>query len=300
MSVQHTLGIDHSFTSSTVFRRCFDPLPIGLSIDEMKRIRGPQVGVEFSVLSLIKEHLEAIVCPQFEVVITLGTDGQILFQLLFPDDVAAVITLGENTFGPNPTLSFRRGLEWSLLSFEPRHGKPIIEQANCFEQLSFNRTPTSRHSSLATEALRVTTSAVSLLQNRGINRMTKRRTLSKTEWKIMNICWRLGKATARQVYEETLKDQQRDYRTVKTLLDRTAAKGYLETSKLGPLVLYAPAVARRTSFSSAIGEFVENVLDHSVAPLYLHLADQGELDEEEKEALRTLLDRLGEEEEAGR
>ena len=126
--------------------------------------------------------------------------------------------------------------------------------------------------------------------------MTKRRALSKSEWKVMNIRWRLGKATARQVYDETLKEQQRDYRTVKTLLDRIAVKGYLKTDKLGPLVLFAPAVARRRALSSAIGEFVENVLDHSVAPLYLHLADQGDLDEEEERALRRLLERFAEQE----
>ena len=107
----------------------------------------------------------------------------------------------------------------------------------------------------------------------------------------MNICWKLGKATARQVYEQTLKDQQRDYRTVKTLLDRIAVKGYLRTEKLGPLVLFTPAVDRRKALSAAINEFVENVLDHSVAPLYLHLADHSELDEEEAAALRALLDR---------
>ena len=125
--------------------------------------------------------------------------------------------------------------------------------------------------------------------------MTKRRALSKAEWKVMTICWRLGKATARQVYEQTLKDQRREYRTVKTLLDRIAVKGYVRTEKLGPLVLYAPAVARRKALTAAISEFVENVLDHSVAPLYLHLADQSELDEEEETALRTLLDRFARE-----
>ena len=32
------------------------------------------MGVEFSVLSLIKQHFKAIMRPQFEMVITLGTD----------------------------------------------------------------------------------------------------------------------------------------------------------------------------------------------------------------------------------
>lgn len=122
--------------------------------------------------------------------------------------------------------------------------------------------------------------------------MSRRPTLSKTEWTVMNICWRLGKATARQVYEESLADRKRDYRTVKTLLDRIATKGYLETEKLGPLVLFTPAVPRKTVVAGAIREFVANVLDDSVAPLYLHLANRTDLDEEEEAALRKLLDRV--------
>ena len=120
---------------------------------------------------------------------------------------------------------------------------------------------------------------------------TSRQPLSKTEWKIMNVCWRLGKSTARQVFEESLRQEKREYRTVKTLLDRIAAKGYLEIEKLGPLCLYKPAVPRRRALRTAIQDFVEVVLDNSVAPLFVHLADREELSDEELEALRSLIDK---------
>ena len=74
MSVQGTLSIDYSFASCTIFRGFFNPLLIALPVDEMKGIRGPQLGVKLSVLSLVEKHFEAIVRPQFEVMVTLGTD----------------------------------------------------------------------------------------------------------------------------------------------------------------------------------------------------------------------------------
>lgn len=36
----------------------------------------------------------------------------------------------------------------------------------------------------------------------------KRPELSALEWKLMNIAWALGNSTARQIYEETLKEKQ--------------------------------------------------------------------------------------------
>ncbi len=116
--------------------------------------------------------------------------------------------------------------------------------------------------------------------------------LSRSEWKLMNICWQLGKATARQVYEQSLAEQQRGYQTVKTLLDRIAAKGYLQTEKLGPLVIYTPAIGRRTALSAAVGDFVDTVLGRSLAPLCLHLADQEDLSDAERATLETLVERF--------
>ena len=114
--------------------------------------------------------------------------------------------------------------------------------------------------------------------------------LSKTEWKIMNLCWSLDSATARQVYEASLVREKREYRTVKTLLDRIVKKGYLEVRKLGPLCIYTPGVTKRQALRAAIDEFVDIVLDRSLAPLFVHLADREELDEDELEGLKQLID----------
>jgi BlaI family penicillinase repressor len=115
------------------------------------------------------------------------------------------------------------------------------------------------------------------------------RKLSPAEWKVMNLCWRLHKATARQIYEASLKHQKRDYQTVKTLLDRIAGKGYLKMEKLGPLCIYSPAISRASAVAGAVENFVETVLDNSVAPLFQHLAKNETIEEQELQILRGML-----------
>ena len=118
--------------------------------------------------------------------------------------------------------------------------------------------------------------------------------LSRTEWIIMQICWKLGRATARQVHEAS--GGRRDYRTVKTLLDRIAAKGFLRIEKLGRLSLFVPVVTRQRALSAVITDFVDDVLERSVTPLYLHLAERDDLSPEEVAFFRRQLEA---EEEAG-
>ena len=123
----------------------------------------------------------------------------------------------------------------------------------------------------------------------------KGRPLSRTEWTIMQLCWRLGRATARQVHEAS--DGRRDYRTVKTLLDRIAGKGFLRIEKLGRLSLFVPAVTRQRALSEVVTDFVDDVLERSVTPLYLHLAERDDLSPAEVAFFRRRLETEEEEEE---
>jgi len=117
----------------------------------------------------------------------------------------------------------------------------------------------------------------------------QRSDLSKTEWMLMNICWKKGKVSARDIYEETLKEKKRGYQTVKTMLDRMAAKRYLEREKFGPIWLYKPAVSRSQVVTGEIDSFVGTVLDHTFAPLFAHFAEKENLSRDEIEALKKLI-----------
>jgi len=122
--------------------------------------------------------------------------------------------------------------------------------------------------------------------------------LSRTEWTIMNLCWKLGTATARKVFEQANsgKGKQREYRTIKTMLDRIAEKGYLKVSKVGPIRQYTPLVERSNILKHAIDDFVVNVLDSSVAPVLVYLANSDRLETDDLERLKKLVDEVSEEE----
>jgi BlaI family penicillinase repressor len=115
--------------------------------------------------------------------------------------------------------------------------------------------------------------------------------LSKTEWTMMNLCWRLKKATARQIHEASLHERKREYATVKTMLDRIAAKGYLAVERVGPVKVYRPKVGRRRAVGAAVEDFVDNVLESSLLPLYLHLSQRDDLSEEELAFFRRQLEK---------
>ena len=116
-----------------------------------------------------------------------------------------------------------------------------------------------------------------------------KRTLTKTEWSIMKICWERGEATARTIYDESLKEKTRGYQSVKTMLDRLVNKDYLNRKKFGPIWLYKPAVSQHKVLGNAIDSFVTTVLDNTFTPLLAHFAKKENLSPEEIEALRKLI-----------
>ncbi len=120
--------------------------------------------------------------------------------------------------------------------------------------------------------------------------MTRRQDMSKTEWSLMNICWKKGKASARDIYEETLKQKKRSYQTVKTMLDRLVGKGYLTREKFGPIWLYEPAVERKSALANELEFFAGTVLDSTFTPLFAHIAKKEKLTKDEIESLKKLLD----------
>jgi BlaI family transcriptional regulator, penicillinase repressor len=112
--------------------------------------------------------------------------------------------------------------------------------------------------------------------------------LSRAEWLIMNRCWRQGRCTARQIYDNIPAQKAWSYQTVKTMLDRLVNKGYLQREKLGPLCLYKPVVLRANILSRAIDIFLDTILGRKLAPLFEHLADE-ELSEDEISLLKKLI-----------
>ena len=76
--------------------------------------------------------------------------------------------------------------------------------------------------------------------------------LSEGEWDLLQVLWDDGPAAASQVAAALEESRGWARTTVKTLLDRMAAKGLVKTRRIGNVVEYSaavdPAAARRTAW----------------------------------------------------
>ena len=117
--------------------------------------------------------------------------------------------------------------------------------------------------------------------------------LSPTEWAVMKAIWRRDEVTVRNVFEDVGPEQKWAYNTVKTFMERLAAKGYLSVRKIGNTCLYKPAVTRAAATKRALGVVVDRVLDGTVGPLVAYLADRGNLTDQDIEQLRDLVKETG-------
>ena len=84
--------------------------------------------------------------------------------------------------------------------------------------------------------------------------------LSPSEWEIMQICWRLGRCTVREVLREDLQAHTRDYRTILTFMTRMTKKGWLVVEKEGNTNCYRPAVDSSQALEEEIYQFLEQVV----------------------------------------
>jgi predicted transcriptional regulator len=86
-------------------------------------------------------------------------------------------------------------------------------------------------------------------------------TLSRRERQIMDILYRLGRATAGEVMAELTGDP--NYSTVRTQLRVLEDKGHVHHEELGLRYVYMPAVPRHAARKSALRHLVDTFFDGS-------------------------------------
>ena len=93
--------------------------------------------------------------------------------------------------------------------------------------------------------------------------------MSRRERQIMDIVYRLGRATAAEV-RENLADPP-SYSAVRAMLRVLEEKGHVEHEQDGPRYVFVPTVsvesARRSAISRVLGTFFDNSLEEAVATL---------------------------------
>ena len=119
--------------------------------------------------------------------------------------------------------------------------------------------------------------------------MTKKYELTEAEWSIMEIVWDKGYCTAPDVQELLEKRTGWAYSTVKTMMDRMAAKGLLETERIRKMILFRPGIKRVQAQRAELTRTVKRAFQGAFSPMVEFLLDDNTFSAEEIERLKELL-----------
>ena len=110
--------------------------------------------------------------------------------------------------------------------------------------------------------------------------------ISDAEWRVMEVLWRSGEATANEVVAALEGESDWKPKTVHTLLRRLLDKGALGYQKRGREYIYRARVEVRDCQLAESRNFLNKVFDGRVVPLVAAFVEQEEVSKEEIAALK--------------
>jgi predicted transcriptional regulator len=112
-----------------------------------------------------------------------------------------------------------------------------------------------------------------------------RTNLSRFELEIMDVLWRIGEASVREIRDALSERHRPAYTTVQTIVQRLEQKGAVRrTRKIGNALMFEPAVTRKTAYRRVFDELLA-LFGGSAQPVVVHLVDTGKLTLEDLKAL---------------
>ena len=122
----------------------------------------------------------------------------------------------------------------------------------------------------------------------------KETSISRTEWKVMQVLWKCPAITVSDVVE-ALSDTGWSYSTIKTLLKRLTDKGYVEVDKKsGNNFRYMAAVREEDCKRREATSFFIKVFDGSLSMFVSTFAQDSDLTDKERDELLAMIERMEE------
>ena len=115
--------------------------------------------------------------------------------------------------------------------------------------------------------------------------------LPAAELAVLEILWRVGRATIRQLTDELYPGgSTSDYATVQKLIERLEGKGGVQRDRSGFAHQFCPAVERSEVLDQQLRDVAERLCEGSLTPLLMHLVQGARLSKGDRDQLRQLLD----------
>ena len=122
-------------------------------------------------------------------------------------------------------------------------------------------------------------------------RQTK--TVTETEFAILNVLWDRGPITVREIVEAVYREHTHSlHASVKSLLERLADKDFVVCQRRGAAHLFSAIVARETFVARQLQLLADSNFGGSLAPLLTTLVENVKLSRGDREAIRKIIEKI--------
>ena len=121
--------------------------------------------------------------------------------------------------------------------------------------------------------------------------MAEPRQLGDLQLAILRVLWRRGEATASQVHSDLLAERGLAPTTIATMLSKMEKKGVVTHRSEGRQYVYRACLEPDEVQRSMVSEFVERLFQGDSAALVNHLIEEHEIDRDELDELKRLVER---------
>jgi BlaI family transcriptional regulator, penicillinase repressor len=113
--------------------------------------------------------------------------------------------------------------------------------------------------------------------------------LTEGEWAIIKAVWQHQPCTAPDIQEALAGSKGWVYTTVRTTMDRMAAKGLLATEKIRHMTLYRSAITREQAQQGDLLYTLKHAFDNALTPMLQCMLQSRQLSDAELAELESLL-----------
>jgi BlaI family penicillinase repressor len=112
---------------------------------------------------------------------------------------------------------------------------------------------------------------------------------TESELEILQVIWKKGQCSVRDVHEELTKNKDAGYTTTLKLMQIMADKGLVERDTNAKIHLYKAVISREQAQSSALDKILDTVFKGSTADLVIQALGQHRASSDEIDAIRKYL-----------
>ncbi|MDR1269295.1 MAG: BlaI/MecI/CopY family transcriptional regulator [Planctomycetaceae bacterium] len=114
--------------------------------------------------------------------------------------------------------------------------------------------------------------------------------ISEAQWRVMEVVWLRGEATAADIIDEITPDTGWTHQTVRTLLARLVQKGVLQTRPVRNYYVYSPLVSREELVRNESESFLQRLFHGNTDSLLVHFVREGKVRQETLDRLQKMID----------